>query len=74
MSKITKKKLHDLIERMPDDFTLEDLQYHLFVLQKLEKAEEDLKQGCKTYTLDEMRKITKNWHEEKEQKTENNNN
>ena len=74
MSKITKKKLHDLIERMPDDFTLEDLQYHLFVLQKLEKAEEDLKQGCKTYTLDEMRKMTKKWHEEKEQKTENNNN
>ena len=72
MSKITKKKLHDLIERMPDDFTLEDLQYHLFVLQKLEKAEEDLKQGCKTYTLDEMRKMTKNWHEEKEQKIENN--
>ena len=62
MSKITKKKLHDLIERMPDDFTLEDLQYHLFVLQKLEKGEEQLKQGCKTYTLDEMRKMAKKWH------------
>ena len=74
MSKITKKKLHELIEKIPDDFTLEDLQYHLFVLQKLEKAEEDLKQGCKTYTLNEMKKITKKWHEEKEQKTENNNN
>jgi len=59
MSKITKKKLHDLIEKMPDDFTLEDLQYHLFVLQKLEKAEEQLSQGCKTCTLDEMRRMTK---------------
>ena len=72
MSKISKKKLHDLIERMPDDFTLEDLQYHLFVLQKLEKAEEQLKQGCKTYTLDEMRKMAKIWHGDKEQKRENN--
>ncbi|HEY0089103.1 MAG TPA: hypothetical protein VGB37_09675 [Candidatus Lokiarchaeia archaeon] len=66
MSHITKKKLHDLIERMPDDFTLEDLQYHLFVLQKLEKAEEQLNQGCKTYTLDEMRSMAKKWHREKE--------
>jgi hypothetical protein len=40
--------------------------YHLFVLQKLEKAEEQLSQGCKTCTLDEMRSMTKKWHEEKE--------
>lgn len=59
MSRITKKKLHDLIERMPENFTLEDLQYRLFVLQKLEKAETQLKQGCKTTNLDEMRELVK---------------
>jgi len=51
--------------RMPDNFTLEDLQYHLLVLQKLEKAEEQLKQGCKTYIFDEMRRMAKKWHGEK---------
>jgi len=50
---------------MPDNFTLEDLQYHLLVLQKLEKAEEQLKQGCKTYIFDEMRRMAKKWHGEK---------
>ena len=53
MSNTNKEELHALIERMPDDFTLEDLQYRLFVLQKLEKAEYQLKQGCKPSTLDE---------------------
>lgn len=64
MSNINKKELHDLIERMPDDFTLEDLQYRLFVLQKLEKAEYQLKQGYKTSMLDEMRDLVKEWRGE----------
>ncbi len=65
MSKITKETLHNLIESMPDDFTLEDLQYHLFILQKLEKAEDQLNNGCKKYTLEEMRQFVKNWDTEK---------
>jgi len=72
MSNIDKKVLHDLIERMPDDFTLEDLQYRLFVLQKLEKAEYQLKQGYKTSNLDEMRELVKTWRGEQEQKMEKN--
>ena len=36
-------------ERMPEDFSLEDLQYRLFVLQKLENAENQLKQGNRLY-------------------------
>ncbi len=65
MSNINKRELHALIERMPDDFTLEDLQYRLFVLQKLERAEYQLTQGCKTSTLDEMRELAKKWRGEK---------
>ncbi len=61
MSNINKNQLHALIERMPDDSTLEDLQYRLFVLQKLEKAENQLKHGCKTSTFDEMRDLAKKW-------------
>ncbi len=72
MSNITKKDLHELIERMPEDFTLEDLQYRLFVLQKLEKAENQLKHGIKTSTLNEMRELAKKWRGEKKQKIEEN--
>ena len=72
MSNTTKKDLHELIERMPEDFTLEDLQYRLFILQKLEKAEDQLKQGIKTSTLREMRELTKKWRSEKEQTIEEN--
>ncbi len=70
MSNITKKELHALIERMPDDFNLEDLQYRLFVLQKLERAEDQLKQGCKTSSLTEMRELVQHWRGEMEPKTE----
>jgi len=72
MSNITKKDLHDLIERMPEDFSLEDLQYRLFVLQKLENAENQLKHGIKTSSLEEMRELAKKWRGEKEQKIEKN--
>jgi len=72
MSNITKKDLHDLIERMPEDFSLEDLQYRLFVLQKLENAENQLKHGIKTSSLEEMRELAKKWRGEKEQKIEEN--
>lgn len=72
MSRVTKIELHNLIERMPDNFTLEDLQYRLFVLQKLEKAEFQLKQGCKTTNLDEMRELAKKWRGENEKKLETN--
>jgi len=72
MSNTTKKDLHELIERMPEDFTLEDLQYRLFILQKLEKAEDQLKQGIKTSTLREMRELTKKWRGEKEHEIEEN--
>lgn len=57
---------------MPDNFTLEDLQYRLFILQKLERAEYQLKQGYKTSTLDEMRDLAKKWRGEKDQKIEEN--
>lgn len=66
MSNISKQILHDLIERMPEDFTLEDLQYRLFILQKLEKAETQLINGIETSSLNDMRELVKQWRSEKE--------
>ena len=41
----TKDQLRALIERLPDDCTLEDVQYHLYVQQKVERGLEDVHRG-----------------------------
>lgn len=41
----TKEQLRELIERLPDDCTLEDAQYHLYVQQKVERGQENVRQG-----------------------------
>ena len=40
-----KEDIIKLIQDLPDDATLEDIQYHLFVKQKLLRAEEQITQG-----------------------------
>ena len=34
------------LERLPDDYTMEDVQYHLYVRQKIEWGLEDVRHGC----------------------------
>lgn len=68
MININKKQLHELIDRMPENFTLEDLQHRIFILQKLAKAEEQMEQGCETTSLAEMRELAKSWHDDKSEK------
>ncbi len=41
----TKEQLRELIERLPDDCTVEDVQYHLYVQQKVERGVEDVRAG-----------------------------
>jgi predicted transcriptional regulator len=41
----TKEQLRELIERLPDDCTVEDVQYHLYVQQKVERGLEDVRAG-----------------------------
>ena len=40
-----KEQLRDLIERLPDDCTLEDVQYHLYVQQKVRLGLDDVRAG-----------------------------
>lgn len=37
---ITKNEVQSLIEKLPDDSTLEDIQYHLYVVEKVHKGVE----------------------------------
>ena len=56
-----KKIAIDLIENLPNDVTFDDIQYHLFVIQKLQKAEKQISSG-ETIPHDEvMEKLKKKW-------------
>lgn len=37
----TKEKVRALLERLPDDCSLDDVQYHLYVLQSAARGDED---------------------------------
>jgi len=58
--KSIKKEVISLIKELPEDVSLEDIMYHLYVKQKLLKAKEDIDQG-KTYSHEEVRKMAKKW-------------
>ncbi len=56
-----KEDIIKLIQDLPDDATLEDIQYHLFVKQKLLRAEQQIKEG-KTIPHEEvMEKAREKW-------------
>lgn len=48
-----KEKACEVISRMPEESTFEDIQYHLYVLQCIERGEKEIEDG-KTLTHDEV--------------------
>ena len=41
----TKQRVKDLLDRLPDDCTIEDVVYHLYVIQKVEAGLADVETG-----------------------------
>ncbi len=58
----TKQEVSDLLKRLPDDCTLEDVQYHLYVIQKIERGLKDAEEG-RVYTQEEVEKKMSKWLE-----------
>jgi len=56
-----KEDIIKLIKELPDDITLEDIQYHLFVKQKILRAEEQLKEGKTIPHEKVMEKVRNKW-------------
>ncbi len=58
--KTIKEEVKELLEKLPDDCTIEDIQYHLYVLQKIRRrvsrADEE-----KTISHDELKKKCHYW-------------
>ena len=40
-----KEEVIDLLNQLPDDSTLEEIQYHLYVRQKIQRGLQDVEQG-----------------------------
>lgn len=55
-----KQKVTNLLNRLPEDCSLEDIQYHLYVLQKIERGLKDAEEG-RVYTQEEVEKRMAKW-------------
>ncbi len=55
-----KEEIIALIKELPEDSTLDDIIYHLYVKQKLLKAKEDIAQG-RTYSHEQVKDMAEKW-------------
>ena len=58
--KPAKKEVSDLLSRLPEDCSLDDIQYHLYVLQKIERGLSDIENG-RVLSQDEVEKRMSKW-------------
>ena len=57
-----KQEVGKLLKNLPDDCALEDIQYHLYVLQKIERGLKDAGEG-RVYTQEEVERKMAKWLE-----------
>ena len=55
-----KQEVKELLDTLPDDTTFEDIQYHLYVRQKVQRGLQDIDEGRK-HTQDEVEKRMEKW-------------
>ncbi len=57
---IVKEQVIDLIKSLPDDCTIEDIQYHLYVREKVERSIRAIDEG-RVVSQEEAEKKVKEW-------------
>ncbi len=55
-----KQEVAQLLTQLPDDATLEDIQYHLYVLEKIQRGCADMAAG-RSYTSEQARERLARW-------------
>lgn len=55
-----KEEVIDLLKQLPDDSTMEEIQYHLYVRQKIQRGLQDVEQG-NVETQEEVENRMKKW-------------
>lgn len=58
--KTAKDEIRELLENLPDDASLEDIQYHIYVRQKVQKGLEAAREG-RTLTHAEVVRRMARW-------------
>lgn len=58
-----RQAVNQILDRLPDDATVEDLQYHLHLRQKVEKGLQDIAAG-RVIEDDEMGRRMQSWFDE----------
>jgi hypothetical protein len=61
ISMSTKQAVLDLLEKLPEDCTIDDIQYHLYVLQTIERGRREIAQGKKLSHEDVKRELRAKW-------------
>lgn len=57
-----KQEVEQLLQQLPDDATLEDIQYHVYVLEKIKRGRANVAAG-KGQTTDQARERLSRWLE-----------
>uniref|UniRef100_A0A831TZF1 Uncharacterized protein n=1 Tax=Geobacter metallireducens TaxID=28232 RepID=A0A831TZF1_GEOME len=57
-----KEEVRRILEQLPDDTTLDDIQYHIYIRQKIDRALDDVIAG-RTISEDEFDKRMAKWLE-----------
>ena len=55
-----KQEVAHLLTQLPDDATLEDIQYHVYVLEKIQRGRADVEAG-RNHTTDQARERLSRW-------------
>jgi hypothetical protein len=58
-----KDEVRRILDQLPDDVSFEDIQYHIYVRQKLERGLNDLREG-RVLSQEEMEQRMSRWLEE----------
>jgi len=57
----TKQAVIELLDKLPEDCTLDEIQYRLYMLQTVERGRQEFAQGKKLRHEDVMRELRKKW-------------
>lgn len=58
---ITKSRLEDLVKELPDEIDIEEVMYRLYILQKIEAGERDIREGKVLSHKDALTRLSKKW-------------
>lgn len=61
MALTTKQKVREILDRLPDDCSIEDVLYHLYVVQAVERGEADVAAGRTIPHEDVVAELRKKW-------------